>query len=111
VSCGYLQLAYAILDRNDEGDMRWCIDEYLPTDILEYLKKVRKALGVNVHQSYNGADNALCLEPQSLDYQKQLALMSSFIEQEGTGPFDIIRPMSFTGELQSKSKFPIKIKK
>lgn len=111
VNCGYLQLAYAILNKNEEGDMSWCIDEYLPMDILEYLKRVRKALGVNVHQTYNSVDNALCLQPQSLDYQKQLELMSAFIEQEGTGPFQIIKPMTFTGQLQNEKSFPIKVKK
>lgn len=111
VSCGYLQLAYAILNRNDEGYFHWCIDEYLPKDILEYLKKMRKALGVHVHQSYNRVDNALCLQPRSLDYQKQLELMNAFVEKEGIGPFDIIRPMTFTGKLQNEESFPIKIKK
>ncbi len=110
VSCGYLQLAYAMLDPR-KGDYSWCMDEYLPKDVLEYLKQMRKYLGVEVLQSYNRVDNALCFQPESLDYQKQLELMSAFISKEGIGPFSVIRPMTFTGELQKEERFPIKVKK
>lgn len=112
VRCGYLQLAYAILRRQRKGNPLWCIDKYLPEDIMEYLQKMREALGVDVEHSYHEADRALCFTPQSLDYKEQLKLMKEFIVREGTGPFSRIIPLTFTGEKQEKeSFFLIKVKK
>ncbi len=112
IECGYLQLAYAILRRKRKGTPMWCLDKYLPEDILEYLKKMREYLGVNVQHSYHEGDRALCFAPQSLDYEKQLELMKNFVVNEGTGPFSRIIPVSHMGELQKdESFFLLKVKK
>lgn len=112
VECGYLELAYAILRRRRKGTKLWCVDKFLPEDVMKYLTKMREFLGVDVKQSYNGIDRALCFMPQGLDYQKQLEAMKEFIIKEGTGPFARIIPMTFTGEVQKKESFSfIKVKK
>ncbi|MCI8544861.1 MAG: hypothetical protein HFH09_01360 [Bacilli bacterium] len=112
IECGYLELAYAILRRQRKGNALWCLDKYLPDDVKEYLRKMSVALGVDVGHFYNETDRALCLAPQSLDYQEQLKLMKEFIVKEGTGPFSRIIPLTFTGKKQEKeSFFLMKVKK
>ena len=105
LECGYVQLAYAILRRKRKGNVLWCANQYLPEDIYAYARKMEEALGVEVTQSYNETDRALCFASQSLDYKKQLELMKSFILQEGTGPFSRIMPVTYTGEVQKKESF------
>lgn len=112
IRCGYLQLAYAILRRQRKGNPLWCLDKYLPEDVVEYLGKMRRTLGVEVEHSYHGEDRALCFTPQSLDYRELLKLMEDFIVKEGTGPFSRIIPLTFTGEkLEKESFFLLKTKK
>lgn len=105
LECGYVQLAYAILRRKRKGNVLWCANQYLPEDIYAYARKMEEALGVEVTQSYNETDRALCFASRSLDYKKQLELMKSFILQEGTGPFSRIMPVTYTGEVQKKESF------
>lgn len=105
IRCGYLQLAYGILRRQRKGNPLWCLDKYLPEDIMEYLRKMRDALGTDVEHSYHDVDRALCFTIQSLDYQEQLKLMRDFIVKEGAGPFSRIIPLTYTGEKQEKESF------
>lgn len=112
IECGYLQLAYAILRRKRKGDILWCLDKFLSDDVREYVTKMRESLEVDIKQSYCGADRALTLMLQGLDYPKQLAKMKEFIIREGTGPFARIIPMTLTGEVEKKESFSfIKLKK
>lgn len=112
-NCRNLQLAVAILEGRKIG-LHWCLNQYLPKDVLEYLRQMRASLGIGVDQSYwnfGGINNGLCLEPRSFDYDRNFKLLNQFIEKEGTGPFTRIVPLAFTGEVQKEENFPVKVKK
>ena len=105
-SVGYMKLAYAFLGER-QGDFIWCIKDYMPKDVLEYLKAMSKYLKTEVHQEYNQSDNALLIQPKSLNYDEQFELINEYIAKEGNGPFEKIKQMTFTGKLLNDQTYPI----
>ena len=105
-SVGYIKLAYAFLGER-QGDFIWCIKDYMPKDVLEYLKAMSKYLKTEVHQEYNQSDNALLIQPKSLNYDEQFELINEYIAKEGNGPFVKIKQMTFTGKLLNDKTYPI----
>lgn len=103
---GYMKMAYAFLGER-QGDCMWCIKDNLPKDILEYLRAMSNYLKTEVHQAYNVADNALLIQPKSLDYAEQFELLNEFTQKEGVSPFSEIKQMTFTGKLFSDKTYPV----
>lgn len=103
---GYMRMAYALLGKR-EGDSMWCETKKLPKDILEYLKLMSKYLKTEVQQLYNMRDNALLIQSKSLAYDEQTELLNEFIKQEGVGPFEKIKKMTFTGKLLTDKTYPL----
>jgi|GEM_PF-3209907 len=103
---GYMKIAYAFLGER-HGDTMWCVKECLPKDVLDYLKAMSDYLKTEVRQEYNASDNALLIEPKSLDYDEQFGLLNDYIAKEGNGPFEKIKQMTFTGKLFSDKTYPV----
>lgn len=103
---GYMKIAYAFLGER-HGDSMWCVKECLPNDVLEYLKAMSEYLKTEIRQEYNAYDNALSIEPKSLNYAEQFELLNEYIAKEGNGPFEKIKQMTFTGKLFSDKTYPV----
>ena len=75
------------------------IDEYTPKIVLDYFKAMEKYLGVEVFRSYDTGDDAIIISPSGIDHEKYSDLLQEFVREYGTGPFDMIYPLTFTGKL------------
>ncbi len=84
-------------------------DDRIPKDILEYLNALKNFLQVEkIFRKYNYADNAMIITPLNLDYEEKSKMLREFVEKYGSGPFEKIHPLTFTGEL---IKTPLLVKK
>ena len=87
----------------------WAEDTYTPPYLIDYFEAMKDYLNVDkIYREYNQSENAMTISPNSLDYEKQMELFDGFIEKYGYGPFETIKPLSFTGEI---IKNPQKVKK
>ena len=50
----------------------------------------------------------MIITPLSLDYEEKSKMLREFVEKYGSGPFEKIHPLTFTGEL---IKAPLLVKK
>lgn len=84
-------------------------DENTPKVILEYLNAMKDYLKVDrIKRDYHSRDDALRISPITTDYETKSQLFKEFVENNGTGPFKEIHPLTFTGEYVSS---PILVKK
>ena len=90
----------------------WDIDESrMPRDIFNYFEMMRRYLKVDrLFKTYNHSDDALTLSPLTEDYDTSSKLLKEFVERYGTGPFEVIHPLSYTGELVEDETLTLKRK-
>lgn len=80
----------------------WDTDEYAPKTLLEYFKAMKEFLDVDISRHYKFSENAMIIAPHSLDYEETMAKFTKFIELYGYGPFERIKPLSFTGKIDGE---------
>ncbi|MBR5369946.1 MAG: hypothetical protein IK137_01430 [Bacilli bacterium] len=81
----------------------WCDDEYTPKTLLEYFNAMKKFLDVgSIERHYHLCEEdggRMIISPNSLDYEMTMKKFKEFIKTYGYGPFEVIKPLSFTGKL------------
>ena len=61
-----------------------------------------------IFREYSTCENAMTIAPLTQDYKEKSELFKKFVEEYGYGPFETIKPLTYTGELVEE---PIYVKK
>lgn len=78
----------------------WIEDEYTPKTILEYFDSMTNYIKVEkIFREYSVFDKAMTIAPLTQEYEEKMELLKKFVEEYGYGPFETIKPLTYTGEL------------
>lgn len=113
-----MDIGYGILERKPlEGEKNisdrtyWeSFEEDRPPVIRTYLDLMKDYLGEQIirieitHKIEDDNHDAFIIKPvtKDIDYEKYKNLLASFITEYGYGPFDEIKPVSFTGKINEE---------
>ena len=113
VDIAYAYLPDTLMSGEEQKKYRtrefWIDDEYTPITIVKYFYSMAKFIEVDkIFREYSTADNAMTIAPLTQDYKEKSELLKKFVEEYGYGPFETIKPLTYTGELINE---PMYVKK